>query len=274
MSLALPLAHFGQQPGRRALGLGLVILAHLGLAYLLLAAGAERQVSLVSSAVRVMIVEDPDLVAPQLPAKALSVSLPAPMAVPAPALVTPPVAPALAVPRLPTPQDSARALPPAPPVTLQGPALPGIIELSRAAPGEVPAVDPGKASALPQAALPLPGLAPAPASAQVAKAAPTGTTPIRSAGQASASTPLLTDLCPTTVKALPPPRAGKAGLGGMVLARATIRSGRVIRVEILRSEPAGLFDGAVRTAMLQYVCRDQGAVELLAEQLFEFKLAE
>ncbi len=82
------------------------------------------------------------------------------------------------------------------------------------------------------------------------------------------------DLCPHTVKAVPPARATQAGLGGMVLARATIQGGKVRRVEILKSEPGGLYDAAVRTAMAQYICRDQGEREVIAEQLFEFKLVE
>lgn len=82
------------------------------------------------------------------------------------------------------------------------------------------------------------------------------------------------DLCPHTVKAVPPLRATQAGLGGMVLVRASIQGGKVRRVEILKSEPGGLYDAAVRTAMAQYVCRDQGEREVIAEQLFEFKLIE
>lgn len=84
----------------------------------------------------------------------------------------------------------------------------------------------------------------------------------------------IADICPHRVKAIPPARATQAGLGGMVLARATIQGGKVRRVDILKSEPSGLYDAAVRTAMAQYVCRDQGALEVLAEQRFEFKLVE
>lgn len=94
------------------------------------------------------------------------------------------------------------------------------------------------------------------------------------AAAAPGPAPSMQDLCPHTVKAVPPARATQAGLGGMVLARATIQGGKVRRVEILKSEPGGLYDAAVRAAMAQYVCRDQGGLEVLAEQLFEFKVVE
>ncbi len=94
------------------------------------------------------------------------------------------------------------------------------------------------------------------------------------AGAAPVHAAPMADLCHYTVKALAPPRAVQAGLSGMVLARATVKGGRVRLVVILKSEPGGLFDGAVRAAMAQYACRDLGDVEVVAEQLFEFKLVE
>ena len=97
---------------------------------------------------------------------------------------------------------------------------------------------------------------------------------IGSAVAAPSTAKTMQDLCPHTVKAVPPARATQAGLGGMVLARASIQGGKVRRVEILKSEPGGLYDAAVRAAMAQYVCRDQGGLEILAEQLFEFKVVE
>lgn len=102
----------------------------------------------------------------------------------------------------------------------------------------------------------------------------TATTIAARANSAAGGSSPIADLCPHIVKAVPPPRAVQAGLGGMVLVRAAIKGGKVRRVEILKSEPVGLFDGAVRAALAQYVCRDQGDVEVLAEQWFEFKLAE
>jgi protein TonB len=65
-----------------------------------------------------------------------------------------------------------------------------------------------------------------------------------------------------------PRKALQNGTGGTVVARATIRGGKVVEVEILKSYPRGLFDSAVREAMLQYTCRG----DQLAEQEFVFKL--
>ena len=68
-----------------------------------------------------------------------------------------------------------------------------------------------------------------------------------------------------------PARALREGINGSVRARATIRAGKVVSVEILSSQPRGVFDSAVRNAMLQYVCQT-GEVEVAAEQVFDFKL--
>ena len=68
-----------------------------------------------------------------------------------------------------------------------------------------------------------------------------------------------------------PARALREGINGSVRARATIRAGKVISVEILSSQPRGVFDSAVRNAMLQYVCQT-GENEVAAEQAFDFKL--
>jgi len=71
---------------------------------------------------------------------------------------------------------------------------------------------------------------------------------------------------------MPPPtmprKALQSGTGGTVVARATIKAGKVVEVDILRSNPRGLFDAAVREAMLQYTCSG----DHLAEQEFVFKL--
>lgn len=68
-----------------------------------------------------------------------------------------------------------------------------------------------------------------------------------------------------------PRRALREGLDGHVRARATIRGGKVIGVEILESRPRGLFDAAVRTAMSQYSCSRLGQ-DVVAEQEFDFKI--
>ncbi len=61
---------------------------------------------------------------------------------------------------------------------------------------------------------------------------------------------------------------------GSVRARATIRGGKVINVEILSSSPRGLFDSAVRNAMMQYGCQNNGDQETQADQEFVFKITE
>jgi len=71
---------------------------------------------------------------------------------------------------------------------------------------------------------------------------------------------------------MPPPemprKALQSGTGGTVVARATIRGGKVVEVEILRANPRSLFDAAVREAMLQYTCSG----DHVADQEFVFKV--
>jgi protein TonB len=81
-------------------------------------------------------------------------------------------------------------------------------------------------------------------------------------------------VCPRQVRPAWPARAAREGVGGFVLARATIRGGRVVQVEIVESRPRRLFDAAVREAMLQYRCETTGAADVTVEQPFEFKLEE
>lgn len=80
--------------------------------------------------------------------------------------------------------------------------------------------------------------------------------------------------CPTQVAPVLPRRAQQEGIAGLVRAQATIRGGRVVDVQILVSKPRGLFDAAVRNAMLQYGCQTTGADELVAQQTFEFRAPE
>ncbi len=79
--------------------------------------------------------------------------------------------------------------------------------------------------------------------------------------------------CPTMVPPEIPRRALRESLNGYVKARATIRGGKVVSVEILESRPHGLYDSAVRTAMLQYSCTKLGQ-DIVAEQEFDFKIRE
>jgi protein TonB len=68
-----------------------------------------------------------------------------------------------------------------------------------------------------------------------------------------------------------PAKAIREGITGTVKARATIKGGKVIAVEIISAQPRGVFDAAVRTAMMQYGCQ-AAEEEIKAEQTFDFKL--
>ena len=76
----------------------------------------------------------------------------------------------------------------------------------------------------------------------------------------------------TICTSMPPPempvKALRAGTGGTVVARATIKGGKVVEVEIRSANPRGLFDAAVREAMLQYTCNG----DHVADQEFVFKV--
>ena len=71
-----------------------------------------------------------------------------------------------------------------------------------------------------------------------------------------------------------PRKALQENISGNVRARATIKGGKVINVEIISSRPKGLFDAAVRSAMQRYNCQSRGDEEIVAEQAFDFKVAE
>ncbi len=80
--------------------------------------------------------------------------------------------------------------------------------------------------------------------------------------------------CHSMVNPVMPRRAEQEGIGGAVKARATIRGGKVVDVQILSSSPRGLFDAAVKAAMAQYGCDTGGAQEIVAVQNFEFRAAQ
>ncbi|MBV8626970.1 MAG: hypothetical protein JO371_03745, partial [Paraburkholderia sp.] len=60
------------------------------------------------------------------------------------------------------------------------------------------------------------------------------------------------------------------GIFGTVTARATVKGGKVVHVDIVSSTPPGLFDGAVRRAMAQYQCKVDGGDQVIVEQSFDF----
>ena len=80
--------------------------------------------------------------------------------------------------------------------------------------------------------------------------------------------------CQTMVPPVMPRKALQEGISGSVTARATIRGGKVLAVEILSSNPRGVFDAAVRTAMMQYGCHSTGDQEIKADQIFDFKMTD
>ena len=77
--------------------------------------------------------------------------------------------------------------------------------------------------------------------------------------------------CPTQVQPKMPPKALREGITGTVKAQATIKGGRVVAVDIISANPRGVFDAAVRAAMMQYGCAT-GDEEVKAVQDFDFKL--
>lgn len=76
--------------------------------------------------------------------------------------------------------------------------------------------------------------------------------------------------CPTQVPPEMPRKALQDGTTGVVRAQAVISGGQVKSVEIL-SGPR-VFHAAVRAAMMQYKCTNDGAGEVLATQEFNFKV--
>lgn len=76
--------------------------------------------------------------------------------------------------------------------------------------------------------------------------------------------------CPTQVPPEMPRKALQEGTTGEVRAQALISGGQVKSVEIL-SGPR-VFHAAVRAAMMQYKCSNDGSGDVLATQVFNFKV--
>jgi protein TonB len=81
-------------------------------------------------------------------------------------------------------------------------------------------------------------------------------------------------VCQDMPEPVMPRKALQENINGSVRARATIKGGKVIKVEIISSRPSGLFDAAVRNAMQRYNCKTGSDEEIVAEQAFDFKVAE
>lgn len=81
-------------------------------------------------------------------------------------------------------------------------------------------------------------------------------------------------VCPTQVSPVMPRRAAQESINGRVEARATVRGGRVVAVEILSARPRGVFEAAVKQAMLQYRCENRGEADMQADQVFDFRFED
>ena len=228
-------------PRRHLVGITLVILFHVAVVYALVTGLATKVVDVVRAPVETRIVEE------------IKRPPPPPPPPPPPEIVRPPPSkPKLQAPPLPfIPPPVVRiATPPVP--------QPTIIATT-------PTPPPAPVNITPTP--PVPVAPPAPVMATEPPAPPAPPTPpvprpsVLSIGVA----------CATQIGPIMPRRALREGINGSVRARATIKGGKVIAVEILSSQPKGVFDSAVRNAMLQYGCQT-GEDEVAVEQAFNFKL--
>ena len=108
---------------------------------------------------------------------------------------------------------------------------------------------------------------PPPAAVEITPVAPTA--PPAAPGPVS-----IRVVCPTQVQPTMPRKALQENISGSVTVRARIKGGKVIAVEIIKSQPRGLFDNAVRSAMSQYQCAASGDQEIVAIQEFQFTVNE
>lgn len=134
----------------------------------------------------------------------------------------------------------------------------------------------------PQPPTPTPQVAPVipaaatPSPTAPAVATPGATTPVAPASPPVAhNTPIAIGIaCPGQTHPEMPEIAVAENITGSVTARATISHGKVVRVDIIRSNPKGIFDQAVRDAMLQYRCQSNAEGDVVAEQTFRFDLSD
>ena len=82
----------------------------------------------------------------------------------------------------------------------------------------------------------------------------------------------MTLACPVQGSPEMPAKALAMGISGRVVARARIQSGKVVSVEIIKANPPGVFDAAVRNAMMRYRCENNSSDVVVAEQTFNFTL--
>lgn len=111
-----------------------------------------------------------------------------------------------------------------------------------------------------------------PAPVDIKPQAPVVTAPPAPPAPAKPSVVQIGIVCPNQPQPKMPPKAVREGISGSVKAQATIKGGRVVAVDILSASPRGVFDSAVRSAMMQYDCKAAGDDEVRAVQDFDFKL--
>lgn len=79
-------------------------------------------------------------------------------------------------------------------------------------------------------------------------------------------------VCETMPEPKMPTKALREGMSGDVQAVATIANGHVVAVDIVSSNPRGVFDSAVRSAMMAYECQTAVGQTVRAAQTFTFRL--
>jgi periplasmic protein TonB len=230
--------------GQRWIGLAFVTVLHLLVIYALTAGLAKKVMDVVHPPVETHVIEE----APG-PARKTDLPLPA-----MPKLLEAP-RPLIAPPQL-------ELTPPPVQPPAQQPA-PLIVSVMSKTPQLLPA------EPTPTPPVTAPAVAPPNATPAITSATHSSATPDTSAKPNSASIGVV---CPTQVSPSMPRKAAEEGTPGSVRARATIKGGKVITVEILSSTPRGVFDSAVRDAMSQYKCQPSED-EVKADQTFEFKFS-
>lgn len=164
-------------------------------------------------------------------------------------------------------------MPPPPPAPI--PEIKQIIKHQSIIPHPTPQPTPQKSEPVAAPMIPV-AATPAPSAPAVATTTNNVEPQAAAPSPASSSTgPVVIGLvCPVQSKPDMPKRAEAEGIVGSVVARATISAGKVVHVDIVRSQPAGIFDDAVRRAMFHYQCDSNAAGTVVAEQSFNFMLSD
>jgi Gram-negative bacterial TonB protein C-terminal len=78
--------------------------------------------------------------------------------------------------------------------------------------------------------------------------------------------------CQNLIQPAMPLKAENEGISGSVTAQVTISNTKIVKIEILKSEPEGIFDDAVRDAIMQYRCQVNNGGEGKMRQEFQFTM--